>query len=113
MGKVFILGFLLALTSCRHGRCYRDSDCSKELMCLDPEVREPGKAKRCAADEVKCVQGCMDRCTENSCGDSKVCGGSGCCEPRTCKLNGDCRGDDSCVDGKCMSPGRCAEPPEG
>lgn len=113
MGKVFLLSFLFLLTSCRHGRCYRDTDCSKGLVCLDPEQREPAPAKRCKADEVKCVAGCMAKCTENSCEGNLVCGASGCCEPRPCKLNGDCRGDDSCVDNKCTPSGRCMEPPEG
>lgn len=113
MGKVLILGFLFALTSCRHGRCFRDSDCSKALVCLDPEQREAPVAKRCGPSEVRCIGGCMARCTEDNCPDGKVCGGSGCCEPRPCKLNGDCKGDDSCVDGKCSAPGRCMEPPEG
>ena len=113
MGKVLILGFLFALTSCRHGRCYRDSDCNKALVCLDPEVVELKAKKRCGEGEVRCVAGCTLKCTADSCGESKVCGESGCCEPRPCKLNGDCLGDDSCVDGKCTAPGRCMEPPEG
>lgn len=113
MARVFLFSLLFVVTSCRHGRCYRDSDCSQALVCLDPEFREAAPAKRCKEPEVKCVSGCMARCTEDSCGESKVCGASGCCEARPCKLNGDCRGDDSCVDNKCTPPGRCMEPPEG
>ena len=113
MGKVLILGFLFALTSCRHGRCFRDSDCSKGLVCLDPEVKEPAPAKRCAAEQVRCVAGCMARCTADTCLGGTVCAESGCCEARLCKLNGDCSGDDACVDGKCAAVGKCMEPPEG
>lgn len=114
MGKVFLLSvLLLGLTSCRHGRCYRDADCNKSLVCLDPDYREPAPPKRCKDDEARCVQGCVARCTADSCTGTKVCGTSGCCEARPCKLNGDCLGDDSCVDNKCMPPGRCMEPPEG
>ena len=100
---------LLALAGCRHGRCYRDSDCRKDLVCLDPEM-VVAPAKRCARDEVRCVAGCQARCTEVSCGDGLVCGESGCCEARSCKLNNDCPGDDSCVDNKCTPPGKCMEP---
>lgn len=113
MGKVILIGFLFALTSCRHGRCYRDADCNKALVCLDPDAKEVPAAKRCAENEVRCVMGCMARCTAGGCGESKVCGESGCCEARPCKLNGDCKGEDSCVDKKCASPGRCMEPSDG
>jgi len=113
VGKVLLLGFLFALSSCRHGRCFRDSDCGKSLVCLDPEVKEVAAARRCEPAQVRCVAGCVARCSADSCDEGQVCGGSGCCEPRPCKLNGDCQGDLACVDGKCTAVGRCMEPPEG
>jgi hypothetical protein len=107
---VFLVSILAALAGCRHGRCYRSSDCHKDLICIDPDM-VVGAAKRCAKDEVRCVAGCQARCTEESCGTGTVCGESGCCEPKPCKLNNDCPNDQSCVDNKCRSAGRCTEPP--
>ena len=113
MGKLLIFGLLFGLTSCRHGRCFRDSDCNKALICRDPDLKEAAVATRCAPLQVRCVAGCTARCTADSCDGNKVCGDSGCCERRPCKLNGDCAGDQSCVDQKCTAPGRCMDPPEG
>ena len=105
---LFLVGVLFA-GGCRHGRCYRDSDCHKELVCLDPDFKA-APAKRCAKDEVRCVAGCQARCTADSCDDDKVCGESGCCEAKACKLNNDCPRDESCIDNKCTAPGNCMEP---
>ncbi len=107
---LFAVCVLFALGSCRHGRCYRTSDCHKELICVDPQL-VVGPARRCAKDEVRCVAGCQARCTEDSCGSGTVCGESGCCEPKPCKLNNDCPSDDSCIDHKCTRAGNCTEPP--
>ena len=106
---LFVVCVLVGLGSCRHGRCYRDSDCHRDLVCLDPDL-VVAPAKRCGKDEVRCVAGCQARCTEDSCEAGKACGESGCCEARACKLNNDCPRDESCIDGKCMAPGKCMEP---
>ena len=108
---VLFVCFLLALTGCRHGRCFRDTDCSKELICLDPDFKPAPPAKRCGEGEVRCVAGCQARCTPDSCDSNKVCGEAGCCEPRPCNLNNDCGHEDSCVDNLCRPPGNCTEPP--
>ena len=105
------LSLVLALTACRHGRCYRDTDCGRQMLCREREGQPlAAPARRCGLGEVRCVEGCQARCTEDSCSAEKVCGEGGCCERRPCKLNNDCPREESCVDNKCQSPGHCTEP---
>lgn len=108
--RLFLVAcLLLTLGACRHGRCFRDSDCHQDLVCLDPDLKVAAATKRCAKDEVRCVAGCQARCSAEDCGAGAVCGKSGCCEPKSCKLNNDCPHEDSCVDHKCTAPGKCME----
>jgi hypothetical protein len=110
---VVLMMLLLALTGCRHGRCYRDSDCHTDLVCLDPTMKVAAAAKRCEPGQIRCVAGCQARCSQASCGDALSCGESGCCEAKSCKLNNDCPRAESCIDGRCTAPGTCMEPSAG